>query len=105
MSKNSGRNEKRVPLAVPLWLSSLRRPGLVEKVVTANISAGGARVIAAERWDANEEIAVLCPPVCITSAEIVYSQPFDSGQKDQFAVGIHLKTPVQGWPVEGTRTS
>jgi hypothetical protein len=105
MSMNSGRNEKRVSLAVPLWLSSLRRPGLVEKVITDNISPAGASVIAAERWDAHEEIAVLCPPMGITSAEIVYRQPLVSGQNDQFAVGIHLKTPVQGWPVEGTRIS
>ncbi len=50
-----GRIEKRVPMAVPLYLVSLTDPRAAERVLTENVSSHGARVITKQRWQPGEQ--------------------------------------------------
>jgi hypothetical protein len=47
MEVHSGRVEKRLVIAVPIWLTSSKNPGPFEKAVTENVSSVGARIIQA----------------------------------------------------------
>jgi hypothetical protein len=99
MEIQSGRVEKRLPINLPIWLTSFEHPGPFEKAVTENVSPAGARIIAAARWEPNQTVVVLCSPGCIANALVVYSQPLTS-ETHQFAVGVRLQTTPQGWPVK-----
>jgi hypothetical protein len=99
MDRQSGRIEKRSPLNVPIWLTSLTNPGPFERAMTENISPAGARIVAPTRWPASEKIVMLCAPGCIANAEIIYSHalPYDA---NQFALGVRLQNSPAGWPVK-----
>ena len=97
MDLQSGRVEKRSPLNIPIWLTSLASPGPFERAITENISPAGARIIVANRRPPNDKIVVLCAPGCIANAEVVYSQalPHDA---NQFALGVRLRNVPTNWP-------
>lgn len=99
MEIQSGRVEKRLPMNLPVWLTSFEHPGPFEKAVTQNVSPVGARIIATARWKPNETVVVLCSPGCIANAQVVYSQPLAS-DTNQFALGVRLQGNPRGWPVK-----
>ena len=99
MELQSGRVDKRLAMAVPMWLTSFQHPGPFEKAVSENISAAGARIIVTGRWQPNDSVVILCSPGCIANAQVVYIQPLTT-DGNQFAVGLRLQTAAQGWPVK-----
>jgi hypothetical protein len=99
MEVQSGRVDKRLPIAVPMWLTSFQHPGPFEKAVSENVSAAGARIIVTGRWQPNDSIVILCSPGCIANAQVVYIQPI-SPDGTQFAVGLRLQSAAEGWPVK-----
>jgi hypothetical protein len=98
MDAQSGRVEKRLPVSVPMWLTSFNRPGPFERAVCENISPAGARIIVGTRWPADEPIVVVCSPGCIANGHVVYSQPLPH-DCNQFALGVRLQNVPRGWPV------
>ena len=104
MDVQSGRVEKRLPISVPVWLTSFQRPGPFERAVTENVSPAGARVIIGTRWPPEETIVVLCSPGCIANAQVVYSQPL-AHDNSQFAIGLRLQGSPRGWPVHGNEAT
>ena len=97
MEVQSGRVEKRLPMAVPVWLTSLRNPGPFEKAVTENVSSAGARIIVGGRKEPSEDVVLLCSPGCIAEAEVVYTQALP-GEDNYFALGVRLQGNPKGWP-------
>ena len=97
MEVQSGRVEKRLPIAVPIWLTSLKSPGPFEKAVTENVSSVGARIIVGARRPPSEPVVLLCSPGCIAQGEIVYTQPIP-GEENYFALGVRLHNCPRGWP-------
>jgi hypothetical protein len=99
MEVQSGRVDKRLPIAVPMWLTSFQHPGPFEKAVSENVSAAGARIIVTGRWQPNDSVVILCSPGCIANAQVVYIQPLAT-DGTQFAVGLRLQNAAEGWPVK-----
>src|ERR1700758_1417899 len=97
MEVQSGRVEKRLPIAVPIWLTSLKNPGPFEKAVTENVSSVGARIIVGGRREPSESVVLLCSPGCIAQGEVVYTQPLP-GEGNYFALGVRLQANARGWP-------
>jgi hypothetical protein len=97
MEVQSGRVEKRLPMAVPIWLTSLKNPGPFEKAVTENVSSVGARIIVGGRKEPSEDVVLLCSPGCIAQGEIVYTQALP-GEDNYFALGVRLQGNPKGWP-------
>ena len=100
MEVQSGRVDKRLAMAVPMWMTSFEHPGPFEKAVSENISAAGARIIVSGRWQPNDSVVILCSPGCIANAQVVYIQPLTTDGNQQFAVWLRLQTAAQGWPVK-----
>jgi hypothetical protein len=100
MEVQSGRVEKRLAIAVPIWLTSLKNPGPFEKAVTENVSSVGARIIVGGRREPNESVVLLCSPGCIAQGEVVYAQPLQ-GEENYFALGVRLQANARGWPGNG----
>jgi len=53
-----GRIEKRLPVSVPVYLTSLREPRSGERTNTENVSPHGARTISKRSWRAGEEALI-----------------------------------------------
>ena len=98
MEVQSGRIEKRLPMAVPIWLTSSKNPGPFEKAVTENVSSVGARIIVGDRRQTAEPVVLLCSTGCIAQGEVVYVQPLP-GEENYFALGVRLQNAPRGWPV------
>jgi hypothetical protein len=98
MEVHSGRVEKRLPIAVPIWLTNSKNPGPFEKAVTENVSSVGARIIAGGRRQPSEPVVLLCSTGCIAQGEVVYAQPV-AGADNYFALGVRLQNCPRGWPV------
>jgi hypothetical protein len=97
MEVQSGRVEKRLPIAVPIWLTSLKNPGPFEKAVTENVSSVGARIIVGGRKEPTESVVLLCSPGCVAQGEVVYTQPLP-GEDNYYALGVRLQVNPRGWP-------
>ncbi len=95
-----GRIEKRLPMAVPVYVTSAKEPRDMEKTLTQNVSPHGARVVTKRLWRPGEE--PLITPLTgefPQPARVVYCRPSGNGG---FCVG--LKFPGRsvkwgGWPV------
>src|SRR2546429_8857515 len=55
-----GRIEKRLPVSISIYLTSLRKPRSFEQTTTENVSPHGARTISKRLWQAGEE-ALIAP--------------------------------------------
>jgi hypothetical protein len=94
-----GRIEKRLPMAVPVYVTSAKEPRDREKTLTQNICPHGARLVSQRFWRPGEE--PLVTPLTgefPQPARVVYCQP---SAKAGFCVG--LKFPGRsvkwgGWP-------
>src|SRR5258706_16383801 len=56
------RSEPRAHLSTPMWLTSLRRPGVLEVVPTENISRPGIRLVTRDFWEPAEPVLFSPPP-------------------------------------------
>jgi hypothetical protein len=90
-----GRIEKRLTMSVPVYLASLREPYAGERTVTENVSPYGARVWTKQPWHPEERVLLSSPETGLhAQARVVYSQRM---KNKEFAVGLELSTPVEGW--------
>ena len=91
-----GRIEKRVPVAVPVYLNRLRESRTFEKGLTENVSPRGARVVTWHRWRPGDE-PQLTPPSCTfhLTARVIYCHPI---RKRHFRVGLQFcESSAQWW--------
>ena len=92
----TGRVETRLPLAAPVWVTSLDKPGVLEIAITQNVSHQGACIAARREWLAAEKVLVSWPPVFYARARIVYCHRLPD---EQFVAGVRLENPAPGWLV------
>jgi hypothetical protein len=88
----AGRVEKRVPLAVPVYLVPAENQFSGERAITVNVSPHGARVVTKRQWQAEEQpwLAPMTSEFRL-QANVVYCQPL----KDRrFCVGLKFGTSV-----------
>ena len=88
------RSEPRVHLSTPMWLTSLRRPGVLEVVPTENISRTGIRLVTREFWEPAEPVLVSSPPGFCVQGSVVYCRKLPS---DDYVLGLSLDAPVEDW--------
>src|SRR5690348_8066264 len=67
-----GRSEARDCLSVPLWLTSLHKPGVFEVVPTENVSRFGIQTVTKEFWRPGELVLVSSPPGFWAQGSVVY---------------------------------
>jgi PilZ domain len=94
IEQQSGRQEKRLTLAVPLWLTSLDQPGELDWTVTENVSERGARIQTKRRWRVNESVLVSLPPNFSAYGRVVYCQSLPSGN---YVMGIEIGESSAAW--------
>ena len=93
----SGRNrrsEARTHLSAPLWLTSLRKPGVLELAPVKNVSRQGIKAVTQKLWEPAEPVFVSSPPGFHVQGSIVYCKKLPS---DDYILGIRLHTPVEHW--------
>ncbi len=88
------RSEPRADLSTPMWLTSLRRPGVLEVVPTENISRTGIRLVTREFWEPAEPVLVSSPPGFCVQGSVVYCRKLPS---DDYVLGLSLDAPVEDW--------
>src|SRR5258708_21140091 len=90
-----GRIEKRVPLAVPVYLVTAEELLFAEKAITVNVSPHGARVATKRHWRAEEQpwLASLSNEFRL-QATLVYCQPLSDRD---FCVGLKFSVPFLDW--------
>ena len=89
-----GRSEARAPLSTPLWLTSLRKPGVFEVVPTEDVSRLGMRLVTQNYWEPAETVLVSSPPGLCVQGSVVYCKKLPS---DDYLLGIKLDAPVEHW--------
>jgi hypothetical protein len=91
-----GRLEKRIPIAVSVYLASAREPRSGEKTLTENVSLHGARVVTKGPWQPGEQslITSLTGEFAGRPATVVYSQPLADGR---FCVGLEFPGCAVNW--------
>jgi hypothetical protein len=98
----TGRCEKRVPMTVPIYLTTSEETGTVEKTFTENISPHGARVVTQKPLKLGERPTVhLLTEDSQSRGHVVYCQPLPSGR---FCVGLEFPGYSTMWGIN-KRTS
>ena len=92
--RSTGRSEARLPLGVPVWLTSLRRPGVFEVVPTENVSTLGIRLVTQQFWEPAETVLVTSPPGLCVQGSVVYCKNLPS---DDHILGIRLDALIERW--------
>ncbi len=92
--RRTGRSEARPPLCVPVWLTSLRKPGVFEVVHTENVSTLGIRLVTQQFWEPAETVLVSSPPGLCVQGSVVYCKKLPS---DDHILGIRLDAPIERW--------
>ena len=90
-----GRIEKRIPMRIPVYLVSLKKPRTAERAFTENVSPHGARVVTKRRRKLGED-------ECITplsgkfqlQAQVIYCQPLAN---ENFCVGLDFRGRPVHW--------
>lgn len=96
-----GRIEKRVGMEIPVCLLASDRSGVVEKVITVNVSPHGARVITKQRWRADDHPGVVSLAGDFRmQGRVVYCQP---QQDSNFHVGLEFRPGFVDWERVVTR--
>ena len=96
MPSRSGRLEKRVPLAFPVQVSSLRDPAAAEQTVCENVCSLGMRILAKQTKEFNERLMISSMAWDLrTIARVVYCQRLPDGR---FGVGIQFLGQSIRWP-------
>jgi hypothetical protein len=91
------RSETRARLSAPLWVTSLRKPGVFEVVPTENVSRFGIQTVTQEFWEPTELVLVSSPPGFCVQGSVVYCKKLPS---DDYMLGIRLNAPVEQWMEE-----
>jgi len=95
MPARSGRLEKRIPLAVPLQISSVLDPAAAERTTTENVCSLGMRVLTQRARELNERLMISSLMGDLrTFARVVYCQRLSNGH---FAVGLQFQRQVANW--------
>jgi len=88
MPTRSGRLEKRIQLAFPVEISTLRDPSATERTSTENVCSLGVRVVSERRKELNERLMVRSFVGDLrTVARVVYCQRLSDGR---FGVGMQF---------------
>jgi hypothetical protein len=88
------RSEPRANVSAPLWLTSLRKPGVFEVVPAENVSRFDIQVVAQELWEPAERVLISSPPGLCVEGSVVYRKKLPS---DDYLLGIRLDAPVEQW--------
>jgi len=88
------RSEARLHFSGPMWLTSLRKPAVLEMVPTENVSRFGMRMVTREFWEPGELVLVSSPPGFCVQGSVVYCKKLPS---ENYVLGISLDAPVQDW--------
>jgi hypothetical protein len=92
--RRTERSEARLPLSAPVWLTSLRKPGVFEVVPTENVSTLGIRLVAQQFWEPAELVLVSSPPGLCVQGSVVYCKKLPS---DDHILGIQFDAPIERW--------
>src|SRR5450432_4691328 len=104
MDKPSGsdfsfqRADKRIPMEIPVVLNGHRGTPGAESTFTENVSARGARVVSARRWDKGEALTFVSRTGEFRSlARVAYCQPL---RGNGYAIGVEFLDPAGRWVVQ-----
>jgi PilZ domain len=96
------RTEPRIAVAVPAYLVSGTGDRAAERVVTENVSSGGARIVCRQRLHFGERPAISSISLGFQlSARVVYCQP----RSDRtFDVGLQFERREESWWASHAKT-
>jgi hypothetical protein len=95
MKPESGREERRFSIAVPVRIASLDRLWLAEAAITENVSLFGARILVKSIWRMDERVVVESPGGADScQARVIYCQALKTGAT---AIGVHLSGARPNW--------
>ena len=96
MSNTDPRKEHRTRAIVPVQLSSLHLPSMVESTYTQDISPRGARVVTQRIWEPGTLIRFQARRSAMNAtARVVYWRSFSSSK---FAIGVEFLAQEVQWP-------
>src|SRR5579864_4871582 len=91
-----GRLEKRIPLAIPVQISSLQESTAIERTTTENVCSLGIRVLTQWARELNERVIISSPVAGLqTPARVVYCQRLPGGR---FGIGLQFLQTLVNWP-------
>jgi hypothetical protein len=97
----SNRTERRIPMEIPVLIDGHRHTPGSESTFTENVSARGARVVSARRWEQGESLVFASRTGEFRSqARVAYCQPL---QGEGFAIGVEFLEPNGRWVVQSPR--
>jgi hypothetical protein len=92
------RAERRIPMEIPVVLQGHAQMRGSESTFTENVSARGARVVSARRWDKGESLTFASRTGEFRSlARVAYCQPLHG---DGYAIGVEFVDPAGRWVVQ-----
>ena len=95
------RVESRIPMEIPVLIDGHREAPGSESTFTENVSARGARVVSARRWQPGEPLVFASRTGEFrSSGRVAYCQPL---QGDGFAIGVEFLEPKGRWVVQSPR--
>ena len=95
------RAEKRILMEIPVLIDGHRAAPGSESTFTENVSARGARVISARRWEQGEALKFASRTGEFrSSARVAYCQPL---QGDGFVIGVEFLNPKGRWVVQSPK--
>ena len=95
------RVERRIPMEIPVLIDGHRQAPGSESTFTENVSARGARVVSARRWEQGEPLVFASRTGEFRSpARVAYCQPL---QGEGFAIGVEFLDPQGRWVVQSPR--
>ncbi len=95
------RAESRIPMEIPVLIDGHREAPGSESTFTENVSARGARVVSARRWQPGEPLVFASRTGEFrSSGRVAYCQPL---QGDGFAIGVEFLEPKGRWVVQSPR--
>ena len=96
MPARSGRIEKRIRLAVPVQISSLKDPDATERATTENVCSLGVRILSERSRASNERLMISSFVGDLRAlAQVVYCQRLPDGR---FGVGLQFQGQPINWP-------
>src|SRR5215831_6146432 len=96
MAVRSGRLEKRIPLSLPVQISSLFDPSATERTTTENVCSFGMRLLTQKARELNERLLISSLVGDLRAlARVVYCQRLPDGR---FGIGIQFQGKSTRWP-------
>jgi len=92
------RRENRIPMEIPVTLGGHRQVPGTEATFTENVSAKGARVVSARRWDKGAQLSFASRTGEFRSeARVAYCQSLHG---EGYAIGVEFLAPKGRWVVQ-----